>query len=90
MNSDLLQPIEALAASYIKPADIETICELDPGSVLSVPEYKAAFMKGFLQKEKLYWEAVENLAMRGSSPAQETLRKRIDEVKNSLLNGSDY
>lgn len=90
MNSELLQPIEALAASYTKPVDIERICELDPGSILSTPEYKRAFMTGFLQKEKVYWEAVESLAIRGSSPAQELLKKRIDEVKNSLLDGCDY
>lgn len=90
MNSELLKPIEDLAASYTKPADIESICEIDPGTLLSTPEYKKAFLTGFLKKEKTYWEAVESLAIRGSSPAQELLRKRIDEVKNSMLNGSDF
>jgi hypothetical protein len=90
MNLELLKPIEALAASYTKPADIELICELDPGTLLATPEYKKAFLTGFLQKEKIYWEAVESLAVRGSSPAQEALKKRIDEVKNSLLNDSDF
>lgn len=85
MSTEHLQQIEDMASLFFKPAEIEVVLEMDPRTLLTNPETKKAFHKGYLLGEFTYWKDVKRLADSGSSPAQELLYKRMMDLKTKLV-----
>lgn len=82
------EQIKTLAGLFFKPEEIETILELDPGSLSSGP-FNRAFLAGSLSAEKDFWDSVFSLAKKGSSPAQEMIYKRLSTFKSSQIHAAD-